>query len=117
MKALLSSANMQHCCSCSESGTCHLFELVSSTSTFLGTQQANKLPLGSWSYFGLTAQSGWQPPSHALHKLICINVCASLVQVRLLPHCWMEAQLQWLGALGGVAGEIVGVRLASYHGQ
>lgn len=89
---------------CSESSICQSFELLSSALTFPVTQQAYKLPLHAWWNFGFTVQSGWRPPSHVMHQLTCTNVCTSLVQVRLWPLCWMQAQLLWVRELGGVIG-------------
>lgn len=106
---------------CTEYRTCHAFELASSASTCPLTHQANKLPRDAWWYFGLAAQSGWQPPCHAMHKLTCTNVCASLVQERLWPLCWMQAQLLGLvveaGEVAGSDVRLLLVRLASPQGH
>lgn len=94
------------CCfvQCSESSICHSFELLSSALTFPVTQHTYKLQLDAWWNFGFTVQSGCRPPSRVMHQLTCTNVCTSLVQVRLWPLCWMQAQLLWLREPAGVIG-------------
>lgn len=47
-----------------------------------------------------SSQSGWQPPSRAMHKLTCTNVCVCSVQVRLWPRFWTQTQLLWFGGRG-----------------